>query len=93
MFSLTAELFLIRTVQTFYSSERLRRYNVQLNWVVRELSFRYRRLFARNRQVTGKDWSHVEENNRCNIHLFRGLHLSAHKDLVFDIWFIFVGDI
>ena len=86
-FSLVAELFLIRTVQKLYSFERLRRYNVQLNWVVRELNFCYRRLFARIRRVTGNDWSNGVENNRCTVHLLRELHLSAHKDLVFGIIF------
>ena len=85
MFSLTAEIFPIGTVQTLYSYERLRRYNVQMNWVVRELNFCYRRLFARTRRVTGKEWFNVVENNRCTVHLLRGLHLSAYKDLVFDI--------
>ena len=84
MFSLTAELFLIRTVRTL-CSERLQRYNDQLNWVVREMSFRYRRFIARVRRVTGKEWSSVVENNRCLVHLLRGLHLSAHKNLVFGI--------
>ena len=75
---------MIRTVQTFYSFERLQRYNVQWNWVVRELNFRYRRLFAGIRRVTGKEWSNEVKSNRCIIHFLRKLHLSAHKDLVFD---------
>ena len=61
---LTAELFLIRIVQSLYSSDHRRRYNAQLTWVVGELNFRYHRLFARNRRVTGKEWSNVVENNR-----------------------------
>ena len=85
MSSLTAELFLIGIVQTLYSSEHRQRYNVQLNWVVGELNFRYHRLFAEIRRVTGKEWSNVVENNRYTVHLLKGLHLSAHSDRVFDI--------
>ena len=93
MSSLTAELFLIRIVQTPYSSEHRRRYNVRLNWVVGELNFRYHRLFARIRRVTGKEWSNVVENNRYTVHLLKGLHLSAHRIAYLISWFIFVGDI
>ena len=67
-FSLVVELFLTRNEQTIYSSERLRRYNVELNWVVRELTFRCRRLFARIRRVTGKEWSNVVKTNRYTVH-------------------------
>ena len=86
-FSLVVELSLTRTVQTPYSSERLRRHNVPVNWVVRELNFRYRRLFARIRRVIGKEWSNGVENgnNRCAVRLLRELHLSVDKDLVFGI--------
>ena len=83
-FSLVVKFSLIRTVQTLYSSERLRRYNVPLNWIVCELNFRYRRLFARISRVTVKEWSKGVENNRCTVHLLRRLHLSARKDLVLD---------
>ena len=67
-FSLVVELFLTRIEQNLYSSERLRRYKVQLSWVVRELIFRYRIVFARIRRVTGNEWSNVVENNRCTVH-------------------------
>ena len=86
-FSLVVQLFLTRIEQNLYSSERLRRYNVQLNWVVRELNFCYRRLFAKIRRVTGKEWSNVVENNLCTVHSLRRLPLSAHKGLVFGILF------
>ena len=85
MSSLTAELFLITIVQTLHSSEHRLRYNVQLNWVVGELNFRYHRLFARIRWVIRKEWSIVVENNRYNVHLLKELHLSSHMDRVFDI--------
>ena len=85
MFSLTAELFLMRIVQTLHSSGRQRRYNVRLNWVVLEVIFRYRKLFVRIRCVTEKELSNVVRNNRCTAHLLRGLHLSVHKGLVFGI--------
>ena len=85
MSSLTAELFLIKIVQTLYSFEHRRKYNVQLNWVVGELNFRYNRLFARIRRVTGTECSNVVENNRCTVHLLKRLHLSAHRGRVFDI--------
>ena len=84
-FSLVVELFLTRIEQNFYSSERLRRYNVQLNEVVGELNFRYRRLFARLLQVTEKEWFNVVANNQCTVHLLKELHLSAHKCLVLGI--------
>ena len=84
-FSLTAELFLLRTVQTLCSFERLWRCNVRSSWVVRVSNFRYHRLFAIIRRVTGKEWSSVVENNRCTVHLLRGLHFSAHNDLVLVI--------
>ena len=82
---LTAELFLISIVQTLYSSDHRRKYNAQLNWGVGELNIRYHRLFARIRRVTGTEWSNVVENNRYTVHLLKGLHLSAHRDRVFDI--------
>ena len=85
-FSLVGELFLMRTVQILYSSERLRRYNVRSGWVVEESNFRYHRLFARIRRVTGNEWSNVVGNNRCTVHLLKVLHWSARKDLVFDIF-------
>ena len=55
IFSLTAELLLIRIAQNFYSSERLRRCNVRSNWAVEQSNFRYHRLFARIRRVIGKE--------------------------------------
>ena len=85
MSSLTVELFLIRIVQTLYSFEHRRKYNVQLNWVVGGLNFRYHRLFARIRRVTGKERSNVVANNRCTVHLLKGLQLSAHRGRIFDI--------
>ena len=84
MSSLTAELFLIKNVQTLYSLKHRRKYNIQLNWVVGELNFRYHRLFARIRRVTGEEWSNVVENNRCTVHLLKGVLLSAHSGRVFD---------
>ena len=78
MFSSTAQFFLLRAVQTFCSFERLQRYNVQLNWAVRESNSRYRRLFARIRLVTSKEWSNVVESNRCTVHSLRRWQLSAH---------------
>ena len=81
--SLVAELFLIRTVQTLYSSERMRRCNGRSSWVVQESNSCYHRLFARTRRVTEKESLSVVENNRCAVRLSRGLHLSTHKDLVF----------
>ena len=81
--SLVVEFFLKGTVQTLHSSKCLRRYNVQLNWANREPNFRCHRLFARVRAMIGKKWSCVEENNRCTVHLLRGLHFSGHKRLVF----------
>ena len=85
MSSLTAELILMKIVQTLYSFEHRRKYNVQLDWVVGELNFRYHRLFAKIRRVTGKGWSNVVENNRYTVRLLMGSHLSAHMDRVFDI--------
>ena len=85
MSSLTAEPFLTKIVQTLYSVEHRRKYNVQLNWVVGELNFCYHRLFARIRRVTGKEWSNVVENNRCTVNLLKGLLFSAHRGRVFDI--------
>ena len=84
MLSLTAGLFLRGTVQTLGSTERLRRYNIQSSSAVQESKFRYHRLFARTRRVTGKELLNAVRNNRCNARLLRGLRLSAHKGLVLD---------
>ena len=81
-FSLGAELFLMRIVQTLCSSERLQRCNSRLNWVGRESNSHYHRQFARTRRVTEKELLSVVENNRCTGRLSTELRLSARTALV-----------
>ena len=84
MFFLTAELFLTEVVQTLCSSERLRRCNVRSSWVVQESILCYCRLSVRIHRLIGKELLSVVGNNLFTVHLSKGLHISAHKGLVFD---------
>ena len=81
-FSLVAEHFLIRIVQTLCSSERLQRCNGRLSWVGRESNSHSHRQFKGTRRVTEKELLSVLENNRYTGRLSRELRLSARTGLV-----------
>ena len=81
-FSLVAELFLTRIVQSLCSSERLQRCNGRLSWVGQEPTCHSHRQFPGTRRVTEKELLSVVENNRCTVCLSRGLRLSARTGFV-----------
>ena len=76
-----AELFLIRVVQTLYSSERLQICKGRLSWVGQESNSHSHGQLAGTRRVTEKALLSVVENNRCTVRLSRELRLSARTGL------------